>query len=113
MEMVVHLDNDVFEIVRDGIKDVEVRVNDEKRRKLKVGDTLIFLKRPLDDEEIRTTITFLDYYDNFTELVEHYEMKRLYLESYTKEMWLQEMKRFYSDEEQAKYGVVAIGFSKE
>ena len=40
-------------------------------------------------------------------------MKRLYLESYTKEMWLNEMKRFYSDEEQAKYGVVAIGFNKE
>ena len=113
MEMVVHLDNDVFEIVRKGIKDVEVRVNDEKRRKLKVGDTLVFLKRPLDDEEIRATVTALDYYDNFEELVKHYEMKRLYLESYTKEMWLNEMKRFYSNEEQTKYGVVAIGFNKE
>ncbi len=113
MEMVVHLDNDVFEIVRKGIKDVEVRVNDEKRRKLKVGDTLVFLKRPLDNEEIRATVTALDYYDNFEELVKHYEMKRLYLESYTKEMWLNEMKRFYSNEEQTKYGVVAIGFNKE
>ncbi len=113
MEMVVHLDNDVFEIVRKGIKDVEVRVNDEKRRQLKVGDTLVFLKRPLDDEEIRAKVTFLDYYDNFNELVKHYEMKRLYLESYTKEMWIHEMERFYTEEEQTKYGVVAIGFRKE
>ena len=108
MEMVVHLDNDVVEIVRKGIKDVEVRVNDEKRRQLKVGDTLVFLKRPLDDEEIRAKVTFLDYYDNFNELVKHYEMKRLYLESYTKEMWIHEMERFYTEEEQTKYGVVAI-----
>ena len=113
MEMIVHLDNDVFEIVRKGIKNVEVRVNDEKRRKLKVGDTLVFLKRPLDDEEIRAKVTFLDYYENFAELVKHYEMKRLYLDSYSKEMWLKEMERFYTDEEQAKYGVVAIGFIKE
>ena len=28
----------------DGSKDVEVRVNDQKRRQLKVGDTLLFLK---------------------------------------------------------------------
>lgn len=113
MEMIVHLDEDVFEIVRKGIKDVEVRVNDEKRRQLKEGATLVFLKRPLDDEEIRVKVTKLDYYDNFLELVKHYEMKRLYLESYTKEMWLSEMKRFYTDEEQAKYGVVAINFIKE
>ena len=113
MEMVVHLDNDVFEIVKKGSKDVEVRINDEKRRKLKVGDTLVFLKRPLDDEEIRAKVVGLDYYDNFNELVKHYEMKRLYLESYTKEMWIKEMERFYTEEDQVKYGVVAISFRKE
>ena len=33
MEMIVHLDEDIFEVVQKGIKNVEVRVNDEKRRK--------------------------------------------------------------------------------
>ena len=50
MEMVIHLDSDVFYIVKNGKKDVEVRVNDLKRRKLNVGDTLIFLKRPNDEK---------------------------------------------------------------
>lgn len=113
MEMKVHLHEDVFEIVKKGIKNVEVRVNDEKRRKLKVGDTLIFLKRPLEDEEIHAKVIGLDYYDNFSELVDHYEMKRIYLENYTKEMYLKEMSRFYTDEEQAENGVVAIIFKKE
>lgn len=59
MEMKVHLHSDVFEIVRNGIKDIEVRVNDEKRRKLSVGDTLYFLKRPLEEESIRATVVGL------------------------------------------------------
>ncbi|HAB66495.1 MAG TPA: hypothetical protein DCE23_03910 [Firmicutes bacterium] len=113
MEMKIHLHEDVFEIVKKGIKDIEVRINDEKRRKLHIGDTLIFLKRPLEDEEIRATVTGLEYYNNFSELVDNYDMKRLYLENYTKEMYLNEMKRFYTDEEQLENGVVAIIFRKE
>ena len=36
MEMIVHLHPEVFEIVKSGVKDVEARVYDEKRRKLKI-----------------------------------------------------------------------------
>lgn len=113
MEMKVHLHPDVFEIVRMGKKDIEVRVNDEKRRQLKVGDTLVFLKRPNDDEEIRAKVTGLEYYDFFDTLVDNYDMERIYLSNYTKDEYLEEMKRFYTREEQEKYGVVAIIFSKE
>ncbi len=113
MEMIVHLDSDVFEIVRNGKKDIEVRVNDEKRRKLSVGDTLVFLKRPLDDEEIKAKVVGLEYYNYFSELVDNYDMERIYLSGYSKEEYLELMKRFYTLEEQEKYGVVAILFSKE
>ncbi len=111
--MTIHLDSDIFEIVKNGTKTVEVRLYDEKRRKLKVGDTLVFLKRPDDIEQIKTKITNLEVYKNFKELIKHYEMKELYLESYTKEMFLEELKRFYTEEEQEKYGVLAITFEKE
>ena len=113
MEMIVHLDSDVFDIVKKGKKDIEVRINDEKRRKLKVGDVLVFLKRPNDDEEIRTKVVGLEYYDYFENLVDHYDMERLYLNGYTKEQYLNEMKRFYTFEEQRDNGVVAILFEKE
>lgn len=110
MEMKFHLHPDVFEIVKKGEKDIEVRLNDEKRKKLQVGDTLIFLKRPLEDEKIIKKVKKIEYYDDFEELVNHYEMKRIYLEGYTKEKYLKEMSRFYTKEEQDKYGVVAIIF---
>ena len=113
MEMKFHLHADVFEIVKNGKKDIEVRINDEKRRKLNIGDTLIFLKRPNDDEEIRAKVVGLEYYDYFYNLVDNYDMERIYLKEYTKEQYLDEMKRFYTIEEQRDNGVVAIIFEKE
>lgn len=110
MEMKVHLHPDVFEIVDKGVKDIEVRVNDLKRRKLSVGDTLIFLKRPDEVESLERKVKALEYYDSFEELVEHYDMERIYLKEYTKEYYLMEMRRFYTEEEEKEWGVVAIIF---
>lgn len=111
MEMKVHLHPDVFEIVKNGVKDVEARVNDEKRKKLKIGDTLIFLKRPLEDEYLKAQVIGLKYFKDFEEMGAFYEFKRLYLESYNLDMWLKELSRFYTKEEVEKDGVVAIEFS--
>ena len=70
--MKIHLDSDIFEIVKNGTKKVECRLNDEKRRQLKIGDKLIFLKRPDDMEKIETTIEDLKYYDNFSDMMNDY-----------------------------------------
>lgn len=113
MEMIVHLHPLVFDIVLNKDKDVEIRVNDEKRRQLSVGDTLVFLKRPDDKEEIKATITNLVYFNNFLEVTNYYDMKRIYLEDTTKENYINLMKQFYNDEEVNKYGVVAIEFKLE
>ncbi|MBQ9019021.1 MAG: ASCH domain-containing protein [Bacilli bacterium] len=112
MEMIFHLDSDIFDIVSSGSKDVEIRLNDEKRRKLNIGDTLVFLKRPDDIESIKATITNLVYFNNFLEVVNYYDMKRIYLDNTSSEDYINLMKRFYNDEEVEKYGVVAIEFNK-
>ena len=112
MEMTIHLDDDIFEIVENGSKNIEVRLNDEKRRKLKIGDKLIFLKRPDDIEKIEAIVIDLKYYKNFKELVYNNDIENLYLKTYTKKEFLNLLKRFYTDEEQEKYGVVAIKFKK-
>lgn len=97
--MIIHLDSDIFEVVKMGEKCVEARLNDEKRRKLKVGDKLIFLKRPDDIEKIEATIIGLSYYDNFSDMVKNYSIEELYLSDYSKEQFLELLKRFYSKEE--------------
>lgn len=112
MEMIIHLHPDVFSIVKDGRKDVEIRVNDEKRRKLKIGDDLIFLKRPDNIESIKAKVIDLKYFKNFSEVVDNFEMERIYLKDYSKDDYLSEMRRFYTDEEQKECGVVAIIFER-
>ena len=108
--MEFHLDSDIFDIIVNKDKDVEIRLNDEKRRKLKIGDTLVFLKRPDDIESISATVTNLVYFDSFIDVTNYYDMKRVYLDNTSKEDYINLMKRFYSDEEVSKYGVVAIEF---
>ena len=110
--MVVHLDEDIFDVVKNGKKTVEVRVNDEKRRKLKKGDTIIFLKRPDDIEKIEAIVEELNYYKDFSELIQDFSMEELYLPSYTKKDFIDLLKRFYSSDEISKYGTVAIRFKK-
>ena len=110
MEMVVHLHPEVFDIVLNGVKDVEIRVNDEKRRKLHVGDTLIFVNRGNEEEKLTAKVINLVYFNNFLEVTDYYDMKRIYLEETTKEEYINLMKKFYSDEEVKEYGVVAIEF---
>lgn len=112
MEMIIHLDSDVFETVDKGFKNVEGRVNDEKRRKLSIGDKLIFLKRPDEIEKIEAIVEDLVYYKDFNEMIKDYSMKEIYLDEYSKDYYLELIKRFYSDEEINKYGVVAIKFKK-
>lgn len=110
--MKVHLDADIFQIVKDGVKDVEIRINDNKRRKLKVGDTLIFFKRPADDESITVMVLELNYYRSFRDVVDNYEMRRIYLDGCSKEDYLRKMSKFYTEKEQDELGVVAIIFEK-
>ncbi len=113
MEMKVHLHKEVFDIVREGIKDVEVRLNDEKRRQLKVGDKLIFISRGNYTDQITAIVKKLVYFKDFVEVTKSYEMKRIYLEDTSLDEYLELMNKFYSMEEQEKYGVVAIEFEKE
>lgn len=112
MEMIVHLDEDIFEVVKNGTKCIEGRVNDEKRRNLKIGDKLVFLKRPDDIEKIEALVENLNYYTDFKELIKDYNIEDVYLKGYTKDDYINLLKRFYNDEEIKKYGVVAIKFKK-
>ncbi len=110
MEMIVHLHPEIFELVREGTKDVEVRVYDEKRRQLKVGDTLLFLKRPDDKEKIRVEVTNIALYSDFREVTYAYPMERIYMKDTTQDDYLALMGQFYKPEEVLENGVVALEF---
>ncbi len=82
----------------------------KKRRKLKIGDTLIFLKRSEEKESIKAKVINLEYFNGLEEVVNNYEMDRIITKDYNKESYIELMKRFYSDEEIDNYGIVVISF---
>lgn len=59
--------SEYFHAIKEGRKTVEVRLNDEKRRKIKVEDTIEFIKIPEQDvmlDLIRLVTKMEDYYEN-------------------------------------------------
>ena len=107
----MHLESEIYDLVNNNIKDIEIRINDEKRRKLKIGDIITITNRANNDT-IKVKITNLEYFTNFNNCIESYDLKRLYNNKTTKEELLKLLYKFYTKEEENKYGVVAVIFEK-
>jgi ASC-1-like (ASCH) protein len=67
-----------FEKILAGEKKVEVRLNDEKRQHIEVGDNIIFSLREDDNEKISKHVSELQYFDNFEELYLVYPEEKTY-----------------------------------
>ena len=102
----MRLHNEPFVLIKNGTKTIELRLNDEKRRQIKVGDTITFINRS-NNEEISTVVINLHKYDSFEELYKHFDKISMgYKED--EEADSKDMELYYSSEEQSKYGVVGI-----
>lgn len=89
-------------------KKIEIRLNDEKRRSIKIGDKIKLLKEPdLDEFFIGEVIGLLNYKD-FDSLIDDIDIELLADKNYTKEKLIRELEKFYSKEKQMKYGVLGI-----
>lgn len=99
-----------FEQVKCGRKTMELRLYDEKRQQVKVGDRIVFT-HILTGETLETTVVNLHRFETFDEL---YKSLPLLQCGYTKENVERatpaDMEQYYSVEEQKKYGVVGIEF---
>ena len=102
----MRLHNSPFNLIKSGSKTIEMRLNDEKRQLIKVGDTIKFINR-VTDEEIITLVKGLFYYDSFDELYKHFDKVSIgYAED--EDANPDDMSQYYSKEDILKYGVVGI-----
>ena len=103
----MHLNDDVFKLVKSGSKTVELRLYDVKRRSLSIGETLV-LENITTHEKINVLIKNLKTYPSFKELYDDYEDKTILgYKSGEKASYL-DMEEYYSREDILKYGVLAI-----
>lgn len=102
----MNLNNDPFNRIKDGTKNIELRLNDEKRQLLKEKDLIEFTNRTT-LEIIMVEIVRLYKYSNFDELYKYFDKISM---GYDKDDISnpKDMEKYYSKEEQDRYGVIGI-----
>lgn len=98
-----------FQEIAAGRKTIELRLYDEKRRKINIGDEICFTNSSDPDRTITARVTALHRFDSFGEL---YAALPLECCGYRPEEVAaaspRDMELYYSPREQAQYGVVGI-----
>lgn len=102
----MRLHKEPFELIKNGSKTIELRLYDEKRQMINIGDTITFENRS-DGDKIQVKVIALHKYPSFEELYKHFDKISMgYKED--EEADSKDMELYYSSEEQSKYGVVGI-----
>ncbi|MDD5721202.1 MAG: ASCH domain-containing protein [Candidatus Pacebacteria bacterium] len=100
------LDREPFEKIASGQKIIESRLYDEKRQLIKVGDSIEFYQNDDEEKRVITKVKSLHKYKTFSELFSAFPVE--YFGGISKKFLIREIKRFYSNEDEKKYGVVGI-----
>ncbi|MBQ7365258.1 MAG: DUF3850 domain-containing protein [Clostridia bacterium] len=98
-----------FEMIASGKKIYELRLYDEKRRKLAVGDLIRFSMTNDPSRSVTVSVRALHVFDSFQSLYEALPLELCgYREDELTTASYRDMEAYYSPEEQSLYGVVAI-----
>lgn len=101
-----------FEKIKAGTKTIELRLYDEKRKLISVGDTIEFVNTDNGEECIFTTVEELYLFDSFAQLYRELPLTECgYSEEELPAASYRDMELYYSAEEQSRCGVVGIRIS--
>lgn len=106
MQYQMKLSLEPFEQVAARSKVIESRLYDEKRQQITLGDEIEFSANENSEKKIRTRVKGLLRYQSFAELFADHDPSLFGGES--KEFLLDQIKQFYSDEDEQQYGVIGI-----
>lgn len=112
MEHMLKLQPKYFDYIDKGTKRIELRLFDEKRQKINIGDTIIFQKEPELEIKIKVKVIGLLRYNSFEELFEDFDIEIMADKSMTKQELLNVLEEFYTPEKQKQYGVIGIRIKK-
>ncbi len=96
-----------FDKMQKGLKTIELRLYDEKRRKVNEGDQIEFLNSRDKAKKLRVRVIALHRFESFDALYKSLPLELCGYEEGEKASPV-DMERYYSPEEQAKYGVCGI-----
>ena len=111
-EHVMNLTPAPMQEIRTGNKTIELRLNDEKRKQISVGDTIKFINTEDSNDTLRVKVVDLFLFSSFAELYDNLPLLNCgYNEDNINTASPDDMEMYYSREKQNKYGVVEIEIS--
>lgn len=106
----MNLHDSPFAMINSGYKTIEMRLYDEKRQMISVGDIIEFTNNKT-QEKIYCLVINLHIYPSFKELYEKFDPRLLgYLDG--EAVSYHDMEMYYPEEKINKYGVIGIEIKK-
>ncbi len=111
-EHIMNLNPSPMEKIRDGKKTMELRLYDEKRKLISIGDTIKFINTENTNDTLYVTVIDLYIFKSFTELYNNLPLLKCgYTEENINTASPSDMEMYYSKEKQNQYGVIGIEIS--
>ena len=102
-----------YDYILYGTKRIELRLFDEKRQLINIGDKIRFLKESNLEESFVVSVIGLIRYNSFEDLFNDFDISVLADKSMSKEELLDVLGVFYMKEKQEEYGVLGIRIKLE
>lgn len=104
---IMNLNEEPFKLIKQGTKTIELRLYDEKRQKIFIGDCINFINMNNINEVLKVKVKQIYKYKNFKELYKNFDKisigyKQDEIPNY------KDMELYYTEDDIKKYGVVAI-----
>lgn len=98
-----------FEMIKTGRKTIELRLYDEKRQEISVGDNITFINTENESNIIYAEVLNIYIFESFEELYKTLPLLKCgYTEKDIDSATPDDMLMYYSEDKQKKYGVVGI-----
>ena len=105
---IMKMKEEFFDKVKSGQKIYEVRLYDEKRQKICIGDTIIFKKMPDLIDGVVTKVVDVKRFENFEQMAQTLSIASLGFEKKNATQVSRFYRTIYGKEDEKKYGVVVF-----
>lgn len=105
----MRIDRKSFDRMKTGEKIWEIRLNDEKRKTIAVGNQIVFMRRPELEERLPMIVEEKLFFSDVQRLLDKVPLKEIVaVETMSEVEWIQDFMTHYRPEEVVRDGIVAL-----
>ncbi len=110
--IIMRVEKEPFHLLKNGLKIWEIRLNDEKRKGIRAGDEIVFMKRPDLEERLPMIVLERQHFNDVQRLLDMIPLSELGYEGRTELEFIQQFMTHYRPDEVINHGIVALKLRK-